>query len=278
MKSETEAAAVASQLKKLTRLRPSLGLILGSGFQGIGTAIRATAEVDYADLPGFIEPRVPGHPGKLSIGYLGPTPVILLNGRAHYYEGHSMAAITYPVRVLAEFGVKDLVLTNAAGGINPGFRPGDFMCATDHINLMGTTPLRGQDAREQDPFVDLSRAYDLRLQGLMKKAAKKAGVRLRWGVYAAVCGPCYETPAEIRALARFGADAVGMSTVPEVIVARQCGLAVAALSCITNPAAGRNKKPLRHADVLATAEKMRETAADLIRFFVEIYAQTRRQA
>jgi purine-nucleoside phosphorylase len=276
MKGDLDAATVASQLKKLTRLRPSLGLILGSGFHGIGSALRATAEVDYADLAGFIEPRVEGHPGKLSIGYLGPTPVVVLNGRAHYYEGHSMAAITFPVRVLAEVGIKDLVLTNAAGGINPSFKPGDLMCVTDHINFMGTTPLRGENCGDLNAFVDLSQAYDEGLQMLFKKAAKKAGTNLRWGVYAAVCGPCYETPAEIRSLARLGADAVGMSTVPEVIVARQCGLAVAALSCITNPAAGRNKKPLHHRDVLATAEKTQDTATDLIRHFVELYAQSRR--
>jgi purine-nucleoside phosphorylase len=277
MKSEAEPSAVANQLKMMTRLRPCLGLILGSGFQAIASAIRATAEIDYSDLPGFVEPLVPGHPGKLSIGYLGPTPVIILNGRSHYYEGHTMAEITFPVRVLAEFGVKDLVLTNAAGGIKVGLRPGDFMCVTDHLNLMGTTPLRGGDAKD-NCFVDLTQAYDVRLQALLRKAAKKASVRLRSGIYAAVCGPCYETPAEIRAFARVGADAIGMSTVPEVIVARQCGLAVAAVSCITNLAAGRNQKPLSHKDVLATGERMKHAATDLISRFAELYALSRRES
>jgi purine-nucleoside phosphorylase len=274
MKSEPEASDVASQLKRLTRLRPSLALILGSGFQAIGAAIRATAEVNYSDLPGFVEPRVTGHAGRLSIGYLGPTPVILLNGRAHYYEGHTMAEITFPVRVLAEFGIKDLVLTNAAGGINLKFRPGDFMCVTDHLNFMGTTPLRCIESGD-NRFIDLTQAYDLRLQALLKKAAKKTSVRLHSGIYAAVCGPCYETPAEIRAFARVGADAIGMSTVPEVILARYCGLAVAAVSCITNPAAGRSKKPLNHKDVLATGEKMKHAATDLISRFAELYALSR---
>src|SRR5262249_43608165 len=147
---------------------------------------------------------------------------------------------TFPVRVLADFGIRDLVLTNAAGGINSRFRQGDFMVVTDHLNFMGTTPLRGPAVNTSNRFVDLTGAYDVRLQELLKAASKRARIPLRWGVYAAVCGPCYETPAEIRAFSRLGADAVGMSTVPEVIVARQCGLAVAAISCITNPAAGRN--------------------------------------
>ena len=300
MKNESDAiaVAVAKQIEKLTRLRPSLAMVLGSGFCGLATAIRTLAEVDYADLPGFIKPTVPGHPGKLSIGYFGPTPLIVLNGRSHYYEGHSMAAITFPIRVLAELGIKHLVLTNAAGGINRRFKPGDFMGFTDHLNFMGTTPLReGRDGALRRPrdftkdddrtarcvvsqtaqravptFVDLTCAYDPRLRTLLRKAAKTAKIALRWGVYAAVCGPCYETPAEIRAFARLGADAVGMSTVPEVIVARQCGVAVTAVSCITNYATGRSTKPLSHEDVLATGRKMEARAIELLRRFADLYA------
>jgi purine-nucleoside phosphorylase len=245
-------------------------LVLGSGFQGVGAAIRATAEVEYSKLPGFAVPDVEGHAGKLSIGYLGPTPVIILNGRSHYYEGHPMETVTFPIRVLAEFGVTDLVLTNAAGGINPRFKAGDLMVITDHLNLMGANPLRGPFASSR--FIDLSAAYDERLQRLFRMAAKAMRLPLRSGVYAGVCGPCYETPAEIRALRRLGADAVGMSTVPEVIVARQCGIAVGGLSCITNLAAGRSKKPLAHTEVLAIGRKMQGAASELIGRFVELYA------
>jgi purine-nucleoside phosphorylase len=272
MKNEMDAAAVAGYLKKLTRLRPSLALVLGSGFQGVGGSVRATAEVEYSSLPGFVVPDVEGHVGKLAIGYLGPTPVIILNGRSHYYEGHSMETITFPIRVLAEFGVKDVVLTNAAGGINPRFKAGDLMVITDHLNLMGATPLRGTNAIASSRFIDMTAAYDQRLQRLFRIAAKAIRLPLRSGVYAAVCGPSYETPAEIRGFARLGADAVGMSTVPEVIVARQCGMAVAAISCITNLAAGRSKKPLAHAEVLARGRKMQGAASELIGRFAEYYA------
>src|SRR5437762_3861334 len=197
MKGEPDAAAVARLIEKLSRLRPSLALILGSGFQSVASAVRAVAGIDYADLPGFMKPAVPGHPGKLSIGYFGPTPIIVLHGRSHYYEGHSLEAITFPVRVLAELGIKHLVLTNAAGGIDRGFKPGDFMGFLDHLNLMGTTPLRGAvfplaergKGQGGEAFIDLTRAYDDHLRGLLKKAAKSAKVILRWGVYAAVCGP-----------------------------------------------------------------------------------------
>jgi len=263
---------VTSELRKLTKLRPSLAIVLGSGFDGVADRVRATAEIEYARLPGFPVPEVEGHPGKLSIGYLGPAPIVILNGRSHYYEGLDMETITFPVRVLAALGVKDLILTNAAGGINPRFKAGDIMGVVDHLNLMGTTPLRGPKQFGLTRFVDLSAVYDARLRRLFRAAAKQIRVPLRWGVYAAVCGPCYETPAEVRALAKLGADAVGMSTVPEAIVARQCGMSVAALSCITNPAAGRSKKLLAHEDVLSMGRKMQGKASDLIGRFAECYA------
>jgi len=270
---EIDPAEASNYLKKLTRLRPSLALVLGTGFQGIAADIRATAEVDYARIPGFAPPGVEGHPGKLTIGYLGSAPILILNGRAHYYEGHDIMTVTFPVRVLADFGVRDLVLTNAAGGINPRFKPGDFMLVSDHLNFMGITPLRGLGcAGKETSFVDLTNAYDGRLNALLSSAARQEKIPLRAGIYAAVCGPCYETPAEVRALRRLGADAVGMSTVPEVIVARYCGLAAAALSCITNPAAGRHKKPLTHEEVLAAGRKAQRTANDLFGRFVELYA------
>jgi purine-nucleoside phosphorylase len=175
------------------------------------------------------------------------------------------------VRVLAAFGIRDLLLTNAAGGINKKFRAGDFMVLTDHINLMSANPLRGDAVPGLPRFVDLTHTYDAGLRRLLQRAAGESGLRLRPGVYLAVCGPSYETPAEIRAFERLGADAVGMSTVPEAIVARQCGLNVAAVSCITNLAAGRSRRALSHADVMATAARVRVSAAVWLENFAKLY-------
>jgi purine-nucleoside phosphorylase len=217
---------------------------------------------------------VSGHAGKLLLGHFGKTPVVVMSGRAHYYEGYPMEVVTFPVRLLAQFGIRDLLLTNAAGGINRRFRPGDFMRLRDHINLMPASPLRGPVPEGLPRFVDLSRAYDTFLNDLLQRAARKIQLRLHSGVYLAAPGPSYETPAEIRAFARLGADVVGMSTVPEVLVARQCGLAVAGLCCITNRAAGRGKGLLSHAEVLATGERAKQTAAELLRYFAELYAES----
>lgn len=229
-------------------------------------------EIAYRKLRGFPQPGVSGHAGKLLIGTVGGTPVLVLSGRAHYYEGHPMTAVTFAVRVLARYGIKDLLLTNAAGGVNRSFRAGDFMLLDDHINMMGANPLRGPALRGLPRFVDLTRVYDPELNGLLRKAAKESRIRLRSGTYMAVCGPTYETPAEVRAFALLGADALGMSTVPEAIVARQCGMHVAALSCITNLAAGRSGTPLSHAEVLETAERVKELAARLLTNFCKLYA------
>ncbi len=182
-----------------------------------------------------------------------------------------MERVTFAIRALAAFGIKDLLLTNAAGGINKNFRAGDFMVLTDHINFMGTNPLRGAAIPGLPRFVDLTETYDKKLRGLLFKAGKISKLKLRRGVYLAVSGPSYETPAEIRAFARLGADAVGMSTVPEAIVARQCGLNVAGISCITNLAAGISGENLSHAEVLATAEKVKTLAAKLLKNFAELY-------
>lgn len=266
-------AELAAQILKRSKLRPTLGLVLGSGFQAVMARCTVVMEVSFADLPGFANPGVAGHEGRLALGYLAKTPVVVLSGRTHFYEGHSMETVTFPVRVLAALGVRTLLLTNAAGGINTRFRRGDFMAVTDHINFMGANPLRGW--REQNRFVDMTQTYDPSLVALLKKAAGKSKSRLHAGVYLAVSGPSYETPAEIRAFARLGADAVGMSTVPEAIVARQCGMKVVALSCITNPAAGRSKEALSHAEVLATGEAVKSHAARLLEKFAEVYAEAR---
>lgn len=264
-------ARAAAVLIKRARLRPTLAMVLGSGFGEATGCVAIEIEIPYADLPGFPAAGVGGHAGRLIIGTLGGTPVCILSGRAHYYEGHDLAHVTFPVRALAAFGITDLLLTNAAGGINRAYRPGDFMRLDDHINLMGVNPLCGPLAAGRERFVDLTRAYDDALGRLLTRAARNARAKLHRGVYLAVSGPSYETPAEIRAFARLGADAVGMSTVPETIVARQCGLRVAGLSCITNPAAGIARGRLTHAEVLATGERVRHTAAALLESFARLY-------
>lgn len=260
-----------ARIQKLSPLRPQLGLVLGSGFGHVLQKLTNVARIPYSRLPGFPKPGVAGHAGELLIGKLGGTPMLLLNGRAHFYEGHPMEQVTLGVRTLAALGVRDLLLTNAAGGINRKFRAGDFMLLTDHINLMGANPLLGPTPKGLPRFVDLTQAYDAALSNLLIKAARESQVKLQRGVYLAVSGPSYETPAEIRAFARLGADAVGMSTVPETIVARQLGLRVTALSCITNLGAGRSNAPLSHEEVLETAQRVKPTAAKLLETFGRLY-------
>jgi purine-nucleoside phosphorylase len=269
------AATVAGSLLRRSTLRPTLALVLGSGFERALARCTVVMEVSYGSLPGFVRPTVAGHAGKLVLGYLARVPVVILSGRAHFYEGHPMETITFPIRVLAELGVKALLLTCAAGGINSRFRPGDYMHFTDHLNLMGVNPLRGWASPHSPRFVDMTQSYDKALGELLVRAARKSKARLHAGVYLAVSGPTFETAAEIRAFARLGADAVGMSTVPEVIVARQCGLRVAALSCITNLAAGRSKQAITHAEVLATGEAGASVMGSLVETFVRLYAETK---
>ena len=261
----------AARLKKFSSLRPTLAIVLGSGFHHALTELRVAKKVSYAKIPGFPKPTVSGHAGELYFGHLGATPVLVLSGRAHFYEGHGMERVTFATRALAAFGIKDLLLTNAAGGIHKNFRAGDFMALTDHINFMGTNPLRGPSVSGLPRFVDLTETYDAPLRALLFAAGKISKLKLRSGVYLAVSGPSYETPAEIRAFARLGADAVGMSTVPEAIVARQCGLRVAAISCITNLAAGISKQKLSHTEVLETAERVKKSGAALIKNFAILY-------
>jgi purine-nucleoside phosphorylase len=265
--------AAASKLKTLSSLRPRLAIVLGSGFHHVLSEFEEEAKIPYFKLPGFPPIGVEGHAGELFIGHLGGVPAIILSGRAHFYEGHTMDRATFAVRALAAYGIEDLLLTNAAGGVNPRFRAGDFMILTDHINFMGANPLRGEPHYGLPRFVDLTRVYDTRLQRLLRRAGNDCGVKLRAGVYMAVSGPSYETPAEIRAFARLGADAVGMSTVPEAIVARQCGLNVGGISCITNLAAGRSKQILSHSEVLETADRVKSLAAQLLKKFAKLYGR-----
>jgi purine-nucleoside phosphorylase len=262
---------VAAGLKKISPLRPALAIVLGSGFHHALTELREDQKISHAKIPGFPKPTVSGHAGELFFGKLGGTPALVLSGRAHFYEGHPMERVTFAVRALAAFGIRDLLLTNAAGGINRKFHPGDFMVLTDHINFMGANPLRGPAMSGLNRFVDLTDAYAAGLNRLLFRAGKNCNLKLRRGVYLAVSGPSYETPAEIRAFARLGADAIGMSTVPEAIVARQCGLNVAAISCITNLAAGIGQHHLSHGEVLETGEKVKFLAAKLLKNFAELY-------
>ncbi len=275
MKPKFDPQITARQIAKLTKLKPALAIVLGSGFQQAIARLTVDKEISYEKLTGFPPVGVSGHAGKLVLGHLGGTPVAVLSGRAHYYEGHAMEQVTFAMRVLAEFGIQDVLLTNAAGGVNRNFRPGDFMVLTDHINLMGANPLRGPALPKGPRFVDLTRAYNAGLSRLLQAAGKECRLKLRAGVYLAVSGPSYETPAEIRAFARLGADAVGMSTVPETIVARQCGLKVAGMSCITNLAAGRGGETLSHAEVLETAERVKHSAAQLLEGFARLYGKSK---
>jgi len=260
----------ADTLRRASKLPPRLAIVLGSGFQSIAQAMTVTRSVPYAKLTGFPKPTVAGHTGQALFGTLGSSSkkeILVLSGRAHYYEGHSLETLTFPIRALAEYGIENILLTNAAGGINKKFRAGEFMQFTDHLNFIGENPLRGPLAKGRARFIDLSQTYDPVLNKTLQAAARKTKTKLHLGVYCALSGPTYETPAEIRALAKLGANAVGMSTVPEAIVARQCGLRVAALSCITNPAAGISKTPLSHLEVLEIGEQASTQAAKLITEF-----------
>ena len=246
---------------------PAFALILGSGFEEVLRSVKITAALAYQRLPGFPVPQVPGHRGELFLAELADLPLLVCCGRAHYYEGAPMEKVTFPTRALTAAGVKKLILTNAAGGINPKFSPGEFMLFSDHINFMGVNPLRGLPVAGGRCFVPLTEAYSRGLGKRLKAAARKAKVRLHEGVYLAVSGPTYETPAEIRAFRRLGADAVGMSTVPEVLMARYGGMEVAALSCITNRAAGMSAEQLSHDEVLAVGRQSARDAARLLETF-----------
>lgn len=246
-------------------ISPEVGIILGSGLGLLAEEVEGAVRLPYADIPHFLQPTVPGHAGNLVAGRLAGRPVLAWQGRYHYYEGHSLAQVTYPVRVTQKLGVNILLVTNAAGAVNPFFQAGEIMIIADHLNLMGDNPLRGPNLDELGPrFPDLSGAYDPRLRELARRAATGLGLPLREGVYAALPGPSYETPAEIRLLQRLGADAVGMSTVPEVIAARHGGQEVLGLSLITNQAAGVGAHRVTHAEVVEVASRAGQDLARLI--------------
>ena len=248
--------AAAATIRGRTDLEPRVGLILGSGVNPLADAVEDSVAIPYAEIPHFAVSTVEGHVGRLILGRLEGQAVVVMQGRAHYYEGYTMAQITFPVRVMQILGIETLIVTNAAGGLNPEFRAGDCMLITDHINLVGMTgpsPLRGRNLDDLGPrFPDMSQAYDLRLQALARQVAARADVPLREGVYICLAGPNFETPADLRFLRLIGADAVGMSTVPEVTIARHGGTQVLGLSGISNalPVEGAPAVETSHEEVL----------------------------
>jgi purine-nucleoside phosphorylase len=234
---------------------PRVGVVLGSGLGGPADLVEAPTVINYSKIPHFPRPSTEGHKGNLVVGRLGGTPAAILQGRAHYYEGHDLSHVAFPVRVLARLGCTTLILTAATGGVNPECRKGDIVCVSDHINGLGVNPLRGpNDDRLGTQFPDMTEVYAKSLRDLAAEEAARLRIPLKSGVYAAMSGPSYETPAEIRMLRTMGADVVGMSTVPEAIVARHAGMQVLAFAMVTNAAAGVTGEPIGHAEVLDVAD------------------------
>lgn len=245
--------------------RPRIGLVLGSGLGDFADTLTNAIRIPFAEIPGFPQPTVEGHAGALVFGKKSGRYIAVLQGRTHYYEGLSQRQITMPIRVLAAIGVRTVVLTNAAGGINKTYQPGDLMLICDHINLSGSNPLIGPNLDAFGPrFPDVSDLYTAELRQDIKELAAFLGLRLREGVYLMTSGPNYETPAEIRMMRTLGADAVGMSTVPEALVAAHCGMNVVGISCITNMAAGVLPQKLDHSEVIETAAKVHDTFHELL--------------
>ncbi len=239
---------------------PQVGLILGSGLGSFANGFDHAEGIDYAELPGFPRSHVVGHAGRLVLGERSGVRCVAMQGRVHMYEGHTAAQVAFPARVLVALGAKVLIVTNAAGGLNPTWAPGTLMLIRDHLDLLRDHPLRGpNDDRLGPRFPDMTTAYAPELRALARRAAADAGIALQEGVYVAMPGPCYETPAEVKMLQGLGADATGMSTVPEVVVARHMGARVIGISCITNQAAGITGEPLSHDEVTQTATRVRST-------------------
>ena len=246
-------------VRQRTASRPTVGVILGSGLGQLVERMEDATAIDYCDVPHFPAPTVAGHAGRMVFGRIGKVDVVAMQGRFHYYEGHDMRTVAYPTAFMKQFGVRTLIVSNSAGGINRDFTPGDLMLITDHINLFATNPLIGlNDERLGPRFPDMTEAYSPRLIGIADSAAGEMGLKFRRGVYAGLSGPCYETAAEIRYLERIGADAVGMSTVPEVIAARYLGLEVLGISCITNMATGIATVKHVHEEVVRIANEASE--------------------
>jgi purine-nucleoside phosphorylase len=262
----TQAESAAQFLLLQTTLRPTVGLVLGSGLGGFADDLTEATRIPYAKIPSFPHATAIGHAGQMVIGKFGEVAVAAMQGRVHLYEGYSPSEVAFPTRVFARMGIRALILTNAAGGINLDYKQGALVVISDHINLQGRNPLVGSnDDRFGPRFPDMTQAYSKPYREITLRAARRLGQTVHEGVYAGLLGPNYETPAEIRYLRTIGADLVGMSTIPEVIAARHMGLKVLALSCVTNMAAGISGEVLNHEDVLATGERVKGDFVALLR-------------
>jgi purine-nucleoside phosphorylase len=259
------AFASAAFLSSQTELRPAIAVVLGSGLGGFASKLEHPVAIPFAEIPHFPQSTVPGHSGRLLIGTLDGMPVAVMQGRVHAYEGYSSDEVTFPIRVLGRFGVRGIVLTNAAGGINRSYARGDLVLISDHINFTGRNPVSGpNDERFGPRFFDMTEAYSRRFRKIAQAAAAEDGAPLQEGVYLSLLGPSFETPAEIRAFGTIGADLVGMSTVQETIVARQMNLEVLGISCVTNMAAGIQGEPLSHEEVMETGKRVESRLAGLL--------------
>ncbi|MFP5518410.1 MAG: purine-nucleoside phosphorylase [Bdellovibrionia bacterium] len=258
-------------LKNKTTIKPRIGIVLGSGLGSFVKSVEVEKSIPFSEVPHFLPPTVEGHSGNLIFGKVGAQNVAILQGRNHYYEGHSMESVVFPTRLLALLGCEIIVLTNSAGGFGETMQAGDFMIIEDHINLMGTNPLMGPNIKELGPrFPDMTEAYDKKLIATMEEIFGRKGIRYHKGVYCGVSGPTYETPSEVRYLKLIGGKAVGMSTVPEAIAANHLGVRVAAVSCITNLAAGMSAKKLSHDEVTETAKKVEQEFTSFLSEFVTL--------
>ena len=262
--------AAASHIRRRCTALPETAIVLGSGLGDFSDTLLDAMATPYTDLPHWPPSTVAGHAGRLVVGTVAGKRIAALSGRVHYYEGHDLAAVVFATRVMARLGVRRLVLTNAAGGINTAFAQGALMIIDDHINMLGSNPLIGpNDDRFGPRFPDMSEVYSARLRNVADEAARARGVPVSHGIYVAVHGPSYETPAEIRFFRKMGADAIGMSTVPEAIAARHMGLEVLGISCITNMAAGVLPQPLDHNEVMETARRVRGSFISLLEGIIE---------
>lgn len=271
---ELEAAVAAVERALPPEARPTVGLVLGSGLGAFADGLAERAAVPFAAIPGFPPSTIVGHAGNVVYGRTGGVALLALQGRIHGYEGHDLARVAFPVRVLILCGCTTIIITNAAGGVDASLKPGEIVILADHLNLMGGSPLRGpNDERIGPRFPDMTRAYDPALRALAAAAGRDVGLTLREGVYAGLPGPQYETPAEVRMLRALGADLAGMSTVPEVIAAAHMGARVLGLSCCTNLAAGVTGEPLSHAEVTETAARVRGQFTALLQRILERLAE-----
>lgn len=256
-------------IQKITNIKPEIGIILGSGLGNMANEIEGV-KIPYSDIPNFCTSTIEGHAGQLVIGYLEGKKVVAMQGRFHYYEGYAMKDVVLPIRVMKKLGIEKIIVTNAAGGVNKDFKPGDLMLINDHINFMGANPLVGKNTGEFGVrFPDMSEAYKKYLIEIAKNKAKDLEINIKEGVYVACSGPSYETPAEIRMFRSWGADAVGMSTAPEVVVANHAGIDVLGISCITNMAAGILNQPLLHDEVISTSRRIKKDFTALIKGIVK---------